>query len=103
MKKIVLAVTLCCTFGVGIASADIWGNIGRAVGKAWEDVKRESTNVAHNTEKTVSKAWEDTKGETTKGLKNVTFLFNSDCRQEINGDGQVNTEFEISNKKNERK
>jgi hypothetical protein len=59
MKKIVLVVVLCCTFGVGIASADIWGNIG----KAWEDVKRESTNVAHNTDKTVSKAWEDTKRE----------------------------------------
>jgi hypothetical protein len=99
MKKLILAVALCSSLGVGVACADIWGNIGRAVGKAWEDVKRESTNVAHNTEKTVSKAWEDIKRESTKGLKNVTFSFNSDYSQEIKGDGRVNTEIKISNKK----
>ncbi|MDR2351122.1 MAG: hypothetical protein LBD56_00340 [Endomicrobium sp.] len=77
MKKLVLTVALCYSLGVGVAYTDIWGNIGRAVGKAWEDTKR----------------------ETTKGLKSVTFSFNSDYRQEINGDGRVNTEIKISNKK----
>ena len=94
MKKVAFAVALIFAFGVGVASADIWKNIGRTVGKAWEDVKRETTNVAHNSEKTIGKAWEDIKRETTNALKNVTF--SSNYNREINGDGNVKTEFKVN-------
>ena len=71
MKKVALAVALCCSLGVGVASADIWKNIGKTIGKAWEDVKRETTNVAHNSEKTIGKAWEDIKKETTNVVQPI--------------------------------
>lgn len=60
MKKVAFAVALIFAFGVGSAYADFLG-----IGRFWEDVKREATNAAHNTEKTIGKAWEDTKREAT--------------------------------------
>lgn len=65
MKKVAFAVALIFAFGVGSAYADFLG-----IGRFWEDVKREATNAAHNTEKTIGKAWEDTKREATNLCKN---------------------------------
>jgi hypothetical protein len=70
MKRVTLALVFCFSLGcVNVVYADVWGRIAHTVGKAWEDTKRETTNVAHNTEKTIGKAWEDTKRESTKVCK----------------------------------
>jgi hypothetical protein len=75
MKRVTLALVFCFSFGcVNVVYADVWGRIAHTVGKAWEDTKRETTNVAHNTEKAVGKAWEDTKSESTRFAKNVENL-----------------------------
>jgi hypothetical protein len=42
----------------------------KAIGRFWEDVKRETTKAAHNTEKEVGKAWEDVKREATNAAHN---------------------------------
>jgi O-succinylbenzoate synthase len=49
------------TFGFNCGAHAMWKTIGRF----WEDVKRETTNAAHNTEKAIAIAWEDTKREAT--------------------------------------
>jgi hypothetical protein len=42
----------------------------------------------------LGKAWEDVKRETTKALKNVTIQI--DGKKEFNGDGEVKTKVEIN-------
>jgi hypothetical protein len=64
LHKVVQA--LNCTFGASNAYADWWG-------RAWENIKRETTKACHDTEKTIGKAWEDVKRETTEGFKKVTW------------------------------
>jgi hypothetical protein len=51
MKKLVLAVVLCCFFGVSSAFADFLG-----IGKFWEKVKEETTNVLQPVEKAINRA-----------------------------------------------
>jgi hypothetical protein len=73
MKRLSLAAMMCFSLGcINVAYADFWGRLAHTVGNAWEDTKRETTNVAHNTEKTIEKAWEDTKRESTNFAKSDT-------------------------------
>jgi hypothetical protein len=101
MKRLSLAVMMCFGY-INVAYADFLG-----IGRFWEDVKRETTNVLQPVEKAVrktgedigregGKAWEDIKRETTKGLNSVTFSINANYRQEFKGDGKVETEFKIN-------
>jgi hypothetical protein len=85
MKKMVLTIMLCCFFGVGIVSADVWSNIGRTIGRAWEDIKRESTNVLQPVEKTINKA--------LKEISNVGHL-KVTCSHEFGGKNECKVEFE---------
>jgi hypothetical protein len=60
----------------------------KVLGRFWEDVKRETTKAAHNTEKAVGKAWEDTKRESTRFAHDVereTTRFAGDVNRELVG------------------
>ena len=57
MKRLVLTVLLCGLICNGTAHA------GNGIGKAWEDVRRESTNAAHGPGETIGRAWEEIRKE----------------------------------------
>ncbi|MDR2251263.1 MAG: hypothetical protein LBD98_00235 [Endomicrobium sp.] len=63
MKKFILAVALFCSFGVGSAFADFLG-----IGRAWENIKRETTRFAHDVGRETGDVWENVKRETTNAF-----------------------------------